>query len=228
MLTLKQQKYVKNRYRWVFRAQKPFDVANPSSKGLGMADDAFDTHAKSPDAKAFSVHNSIVLIGMMGAGKTTVGRRLAKRIGLDFVDSDSEIEKAAQMSVSDIFETYGEEYFRDGERRVLTRLLDGGYKVIATGGGAFMDEETRKIVADKATVVWLEASLDVLVERTSRRDVRPLLREGDPRETLSRLLDVRTPIYRQADVTVKSSDGPHDTVVTAVIDSLIEEGTLRD
>ena len=193
-----------------------------------MSEAAIDPHSSSFDSSLLSVRSTIVLIGMMGAGKTTVGRRLAKRLGLDFVDSDAEIEKAAQMSVADIFESYGESYFRDGERRVLTRLLDEGTKVIATGGGAFMDEETRRLISEKSTVVWLEASLDVLVERTARRDTRPLLRSGDPRETLSGLLDTRTPIYEQADIVVKSSDGPHDTVVTAIIEALLEEGTLRD
>lgn len=192
-----------------------------------MCEAAIDSPSSSYDSRLLSVRSTIVLIGMMGAGKTTVGRRLAKRLDLDFVDSDAEIEKAAQMSVADIFESYGESYFRDGERRVLTRLLDEGTKVIATGGGAFMDAETRKLISGKATVVWLEASLDVLVERTSRRDTRPLLRNGDPKETLSGLLDERTPVYEQADVVVKSSDGPHDTVVTSIIDALMDEGTVR-
>ena len=152
---------------------------------------------------------SIVLVGMMGAGKSTVGRRLAMRLRLPFLDADIEIEAAASMSIPDIFATHGELYFRDGEARVIARLLDNGPAVIATGGGAVMREETRKRIADKAVSIWLKADLDVIMKRVKRRADRPLLQTEDPTATVARLLEVREPLYRSADLTILSRDGPH-------------------
>lgn len=173
------------------------------------------------------VDRTIVLVGLMGAGKTTVGRRLARRLGLEFADSDFEIEKAAQMTVADIFSTYGEEYFRGGERRVISRLMDGPPRVLATGGGAFINDETRTLMKEKSISVWLDASLDVLVERTSRRDTRPLLQDGDPKDILKKLLADRTPIYAQADIKIQSSDGPHDMVVNSIVQTLENKGLIN-
>jgi shikimate kinase len=164
--------------------------------------------------------DTIVMVGLMGAGKTSIGRRLAARVGLPFVDADEEIEAAAGSSIEDIFERLGEASFRDGERRVIARLLDGPPIVLATGGGAFMDPQTRERIAAKAISVWLRADLDTLVRRTSRRNDRPLLKDGDPREILARLMDQRYPIYQQADIVVDSVDAPADETVQNVLDAL--------
>ncbi len=163
---------------------------------------------------------TIVLVGLMGVGKTTVGRRLARRLDVDFVDSDHEIELAAGMSVAEIFETYGEDEFRSVERRVIARLLDEKPQVIATGGGAFVNGETRALIKEKSLSVWLDAEVDVLVERTARKDTRPLLKEGDPVDILTRLKAKRTPFYMQANVHVLSIEGPHETVVGDIIKAL--------
>ncbi|MBV1901941.1 MAG: shikimate kinase [Kordiimonadaceae bacterium] len=171
-------------------------------------------------SNAHAAHRTIVLVGLMGVGKTTVGRRLAKKLGLDFVDSDFEIEQAAGMSVSEIFEKYGEDDFRSGERRVMTRLLDGTPKVIATGGGAFINAETRALIKSNALTIWLDADTDILVERTGRRDTRPLLKEGNPEEILAKLAAERAPFYAEADLKIVSSEGLHDTVVNAILDAL--------
>ncbi|MBB4659353.1 shikimate kinase [Parvularcula dongshanensis] len=162
----------------------------------------------------------IVLVGLMGAGKTTVGRRLAQRLKVSFHDADHEIETAANMRIADIFEIYGEAYFREGERKVIERLLSGPPHVLATGGGAFMDAETRALVKASATSIWLRADLDLLVKRTALRDTRPLLRQGDPREILSRLLEERGPVYAQADITIDSADGPHARTTEKVLKAL--------
>lgn len=162
----------------------------------------------------------------MGAGKTTVGRRLAKRLGLEFSDSDQEIEKAAQMSVSEIFSSYGEDYFRAGERRVIARLMSDTVCVLATGGGAFINEETRSLMKENAITIWLDADLDVLVERTGRRDTRPLLKNGDPAQILTRLMEERAPIYAEADIHIHSSEGPHDAVVDDIVSALKEKELL--
>ena len=156
----------------------------------------------------------------MGVGKTTIGRRLAHRLDLPFVDADEEIEAAAGMSVSEIFARFGEPYFRDGERRVIARLIDGTPKVIATGGGAFMNERTRALILDRATAVWLEADLDTLVERVRRRSTRPLLKDRDPREVLSELARVRNPVYALAPIHVRSQPSPHDATVKAILEAL--------
>ena len=179
------------------------------------------------NASSPQVARTIVLVGLMGAGKTTVGRRLARRLGLEFADSDFEIEKAAQMTVADIFSTYGEDYFRAGERRVISRLMDGPARVLATGGGAFINDETRTLMKEKSITIWLDASLEVLVERTSRRDTRPLLQSGNPETILEQLLADRTPIYAQADIKIQSSDGPHDTVVDSIVQTLENQGWIN-
>ena len=165
---------------------------------------------------------TIVLVGIMGVGKTTVGKRLAAILDLPFFDADEEIEKAAGMSVAEYFEKYGEAEFRKGERRVIRRLLGEGRHVLATGGGAFTDPKTRKMIKQKAVSVWLKADLDVVVERTSRRDTRPLLRGKDPREVLSRLLDERSPYYAEADIHLKTKDGPHAKTAEKIISALHE------
>ena len=157
---------------------------------------------------------------MMGAGKSTIGRRLAARLHLPFLDADIEIEAAAGMSIPDIFETHGEPYFRDGEARVIARLLDGGPAVIATGGGAFMREETRNRIRDKAVSIWLKADVDVIMKRVKRRADRPLLQTEDPTATVSRLLEAREPVYQSADLTIASRDVPHDRIVDECIDAL--------
>lgn len=162
----------------------------------------------------------LVLIGLMGAGKSSIGRRLAQVIDLPFVDVDAEIEKAAGQSIADIFNHHGETGFRDGERKVMLRLLDQGPQVLAAGGGAFMDSETRAGILDKAISVWLKADLDVLMERVLRRDDRPLLRVDDPRQVMEKLMRERTPVYGQADLTVASTEESHEAVVARIIESL--------
>lgn len=174
---------------------------------------------KRPDLR---ITRPIVLVGLMGAGKTTTGRRLAKRLGVPFADADEEIEEAAGMRIADIFEIYGEADFRDGERKVMQRLLDGPPHVLATGGGAFMNDETRALVKAKATSVWLKADLETHVRRTSLRDTRPILRRGDPKVILGKLIEERSPIYAQADITVESRDGPHRDTVGTIIHELLQ------
>ncbi len=163
---------------------------------------------------------SIVLVGIMGAGKSSVGRRLAARLGMPFVDADTEIEKAADMSIPEIFAKHGEPYFRAGETRVIARILEGGPQVLATGGGAFMNLETRAAIRAKGISIWLRATLDVLSRRVKRRGDRPLLKSADPIETLKRLIDERYPVYAEADLTVESRDVPHEAIVEEVIESL--------
>jgi shikimate kinase len=163
---------------------------------------------------------SIVLVGMMGAGKSTIGRRLAARLRLPFTDADTEIEAAAGMSIPDIFETRGEAQFRDGEARVIARLLEHGPIVLATGGGAFMREETRDRIRAKAISIWLRADADVIMRRVRRRADRPLLRTADPEATVNRLLGEREPVYQNADLTILSRDVPHDRIVEECIEAL--------
>ncbi|MCK0128597.1 shikimate kinase [Erythrobacter sp. F6033] len=172
------------------------------------------------DRIAARIDRPVVLIGLMGAGKSTVGRRLAAMLGRDFIDADDAIEDAAQRKISEIFEEFGEAYFRDGERRVIARLIEENSGVIATGGGAFVDPETRALILEKAIAVWIDCDLDTLVERTSRRNHRPLLRNGDPREILGRLIKERGPLYSQAQVRVLSEDGPHNDTAKLIIEAI--------
>jgi shikimate kinase len=162
----------------------------------------------------------IVLVGLMGVGKSTVGRRLARRLGLPFVDSDSEIEEAVGLPWGELFERYGEADFRDGERRLVARLVDGQVKVIATGGGVFVDPRTRELLKEKTITVWLDAPVDVLAERTSRRNTRPLLKNGDPKGTLERLAEIERLAYSEAHLHVKSGEGAHKEVVEAIVEAL--------
>jgi len=164
----------------------------------------------------------VVLVGLMGVGKSTVGRRLAKRLGLSFVDSDAEIEDAAGYPAAEIFERYGETDFRDGERRLVARLIEGEVRVIATGGGAYIDQRTRELLNERAITIWLDAPVDILAERTSRRDTRAQLRNGDPKAVLERLADERRASYAQAHIHVRSGDGAHKDVVEAIIQALDE------
>lgn len=176
--------------------------------------------AKNPEFANLHLSRSLVLVGLMGAGKTTIGKRLATTIGVPFIDSDNEIVEAAGCSISDIFEIYGEQVFRDLELRVMTRLLSGPPCVLATGGGAFIQPAIREAIQEKAMAVWLKADLDVLVERVSRKDSRPLLKAGDKKEILSRLMHERYPIYSEADMVIDSNAGPHETVVKDIIEML--------
>lgn len=165
---------------------------------------------------------SLVLVGMMGAGKSSVGRKLAMRLALPFVDADSEIEVAAGMTIPEIFEIRGEPEFRSGEARVIARLLDSGPQVLATGGGAYMNSETRKLIAQKGISIWLKADFDILMRRIKRRTDRPLLRTADPESTLKRLIDERYPVYALADLTIESRDVSHEVIVDEVIEALAE------
>ena len=169
---------------------------------------------------AHDTRKSIVLIGLMGAGKSSLGRRLAKRVDLPFTDTDDEVVKAAGCSIEDIFELYGEAAFRDTEHRVITRLLEEGPKVLATGGGAFMDSRTRAKIGKWGISVWLRADLDVLVRRTRRRGDRPLLKNRDPRATLERLMNERYPVYAEADIVVDTGDEKPDAMVERVVGAL--------
>lgn len=179
--------------------------------------------ARTDSVQPYSPDRPIVLVGMMGAGKTTVGRRLAKRLGVPFVDADEEIENAAGMSIADYFDQYGEAAFRDGERKVIQRLIaEQGPCVLATGGGAFMDEETRAEIQAHGVSVWLRADLELLVKRTSKRNTRPLLKQGDPREILQSLMDERYPTYAHAHVTVDTADVPHEQVVGEIVNRLAD------
>ncbi len=186
-----------------------------------MSDAALPLPA-SPEADILSAlgARSIVLVGMMGVGKSTIGRRLATRLKLPFVDADTEIEAAAGMTIPEIFEHHGEPHFRDGEARVIARLLESGPMVLATGGGAFMREETRTRIAAKAISIWLRADHDVIMRRVRRRADRPLLQTADPEGTVARLLAEREPVYADADLTIASRDVPHDKIVEECIEAL--------
>jgi shikimate kinase len=179
-----------------------------------------ETATPEPAIAASLGPRSIVLVGMMGAGKSSIGRRLAARLGLAFVDADVEIEKAAGMSIPDIFSTRGEPEFRAGEARVIARLLEGGPQVLATGGGAFMNADTRTAIGAKGVSVWLKAELDVLMRRIKRRHDRPLLKTGDPAATLRDLIAVRYPVYAEAEITVQSREVPHERIVEEIVSEL--------
>jgi shikimate kinase len=174
------------------------------------------------EALARRIDRPVVLVGMMGVGKSSVGRKLATLLHLPFVDADDEIETAAQMTIAEMFDRFGETYFRDGERRVIARLIDGANngdrrKVIATGGGAFVNPETRALILERAITVWLDSEVDTLLDRVARKDNRPLLRQGNPRETLSRLRTERAPLYAEAPIHVLSGNGPHHRTLAKVL-----------
>ena len=163
---------------------------------------------------------SLVLVGLMGAGKSTVGRRLAQRLNMNFVDADAAIEEAAGMSIPEIFASHGEAYFREGERRVITRILEDGQQVLATGGGAFMNEQTRASIAAHGISVWLKANLPLLMKRVSRRANRPLLLNDDPESVMRKLMDTRYPVYATSNVVIESRDVSHNVIVNDVIRAL--------
>ena len=165
---------------------------------------------------------TVVMVGMMGAGKSSVGRRLAARLGLPFVDADTEIEQAANATINEIFERHGEPYFRDGERRVIRRLLDGQPKVLATGGGAFMLPETRGAIRENGVSIWLKADRDLILSRVRRRANRPLLKGGDPETVIDRLIAERQPVYAEADIHIQSRDVAHDVVIDDILGALAE------
>lgn len=180
------------------------------------------------DSAAAPARRTIALVGLMGVGKSTVGRRLAQRLSMSFVDADHEIEEAAGMTVTDIFSILGEAEFRAGEARVMRRLLEGPPVVLATGGGAMLDPETRALMKQHATSVWMRADLSVVVERVQRRDTRPLLRGRDPTETLKVLAEARYPLYAEADLTVDVGAGAHSQAVEAILRQLRRYWSRRD
>jgi shikimate kinase len=189
-----------------------------------MSETALPTHATAQEAAIVAAlgKRSVVLVGMMGAGKSTIGRRLALRLRLPFVDADNEIEAAAGMSIPDIFEVHGEPHFRDGEARVIARLLESGPILLATGGGAFMREDTRGKIRDKAISMWLKADADVILRRVKRRADRPLLQNADPAAVIARLIEARHPFYEQTDILIDSRDVPHDRIVDECVVALHE------
>jgi shikimate kinase len=183
-----------------------------------------DEPAQRPEAaaiKAMLGKRSLVLVGLMGAGKSTIGKRVAQMLGVPFIDADTEIEVASRMTIPELFERYGEPEFRDLERRVIRRILRTGPKVLATGGGAFMNEQTRKAIARAGVSVWLKADLDVLMERVSRKGNRPLLKTANPRATMQELMDKRYPVYELSEITVISRDEKKDVMAGEVIDALV-------
>lgn len=171
-------------------------------------------------AKALLRGRPIVLVGLMGAGKTSIGRRLAEKMGLAFVDADHEIEAAAGKTIADIFAEHGEAYFRDGERKVIARLMENGEQILATGGGAYMNPETRARIREGGICVWLKADLDLLMKRVMKRNDRPLLRTADPEAVMRRLIEDRYPVYAEADVTVECRDVQHAQMVNDVLRAL--------
>jgi shikimate kinase len=184
-----------------------------------MEVDETQLSARDIEALAKAIDRPVVLVGMMGVGKSSVGKRLAALLHWPFVDADDEIEKAAQMTIPEMFDAYGEGYFRDGERRVIARLMEdgAGRRVIATGGGAFCNPDTRALILANGLAVWLDSDVDTLVERTARKGNRPLLQGGDPRQILGRLRDERQPHYAQAPIHVTSGNGPHSRTVGKVL-----------
>lgn len=189
-----------------------------------MSNDTDQGLAATPEAAMLAAlgRRSVVLVGMMGAGKSSIGRRLALRLGIPFVDADAEIEKAAGMTITDIFATRGEPEFRAGEARVIARLLESSPQVLATGGGAFINPDIRNAIALKGVSVWLNAEFEVLMRRIRRRHDRPLLKTGDPAETVRQLIAERYPVYATADVTVQSREVPHDKIVEEIVSALTE------
>jgi shikimate kinase len=175
-----------------------------------------------------ALNRTVALVGMMGAGKTSVGKRLGSRLGVPFRDADHEIEAAAGLTVAEIFERFGEAHFRDGERKVIARLLEEPPHVLAAGGGAYMDEATRAAMARQAFTIWLKAPLPLLLSRVKKRDTRPLLRSGDAKATLERLLKAREPVYAKADMTLESADEPHGAAVDRIIAALKIRGLYEE
>lgn len=175
-----------------------------------------------PDFAAIAarITRPVVLVGLMGVGKSTVGRKLASLLRRSFIDADEAIAEAAGRSIPEIFDTFGEAHFRDGERRVIARLIDEGHGVIATGGGAFIDPDTRRAILERGIAVWIDCDIDTLVERTARRDTRPLLNSGDPREILTRLAATRAPFYGEAPIRIMSENGPHAETARAIIEAI--------
>lgn len=196
-------------------------MVRPESSEVGERNDAADLRRQ---AEGIALDRTIALVGLMGAGKTTIGRRLAQALKLPFVDADEAIAEAAQRSIPEIFAEHGELEFRRGERRVIRRLLDESPHVLATGGGAFIDPRTRALMKEKAFSIWLKAPLDVLMQRVTRRDHRPLLKEDDPRAVMERLMAERYPIYAEADITIETGAGPHNAAVRAILAALKERG----
>lgn len=191
--------------------------AEPASTDPATADPAAPADLA---AIAARITCPVVLVGLMGVGKSTVGRKLASLLRRDFVDADEAIVEAAQLSIPEIFEQFGEPYFRDGERRVIARLIEEGHGVIATGGGAFVDPSTRALILERAIAVWIDCDIDTLVERTARRNTRPLLKNGNPREILTRLAAERAPFYAEAPIRVVSENGPHADTARAIIEAI--------
>jgi len=171
---------------------------------------------------------SVVLVGLMGCGKSSIGRRLASRLSLPFIDADEEIERVAQKSISEIFADHGESFFRDRESRVIARLLDSGPQVLATGGGAFITAGTRDKIRNAGLSIWLRAELPVLMRRVGKRDTRPLLKSGDPEAVMRDLMEKRYPVYAEADLTVESRDVPHDSIVSEIVDALARHPALAE
>ena len=193
----------------------------PALTELAMSEEII-IRPEAAEIKAKLGKRSIVVIGLMGAGKSTIGKRLAQMLGLSFIDADTEIETVSRMTIPELFAAYGEPEFRDLERRVIKRILRTGPRVLATGGGAFMNEATRKTIAKSGVSVWLKAELDVLMERVGRKGNRPLLKTDDPRATMQSLMDQRYPVYAEADVTVLSRDEKKDVMVIEVIEALAQ------
>lgn len=187
---------------------------------MGSHDQPYNHRVNSTPAP--HVDRPVVLVGMMGVGKTSIGKRLAGRLGISFVDADEEIERAAGMSIAEIFEKFGEPYFRDGERRVIARLIEGTPKVIATGGGAFINDETRALVLHRALSIWLDADVRILAERVGRRSHRPLLKDRDPVEVLTELGKTRNPLYAAADIHIRSDASPHARTVENILKALAQ------
>ncbi len=190
----------------------------PESSDIGEREDAAASLRR--QAEGLVPTRTIALVGLMGAGKTTIGRRLAQALALPFADADSEIATAAGRSIDAIFAEHGECEFRRGERQVIARLLAGPLHVLATGGGAFIDPRTRALMKERAISIWLKAPLDVLMKRVAKRDDRPLLKEDDPRAVMQRLMDDRYPIYAEADLTIETGHGPHNSAVVLILDAL--------
>lgn len=200
-------------------------MTRPDSSDLGERTDT--AAALRRQAVGLVLGRTIALVGLMGAGKTTIGRRLAHALDLPFADADAEIVAAAGRSVEAIFAEHGECEFRRGERKVIARLLAGPHHVLATGGGAFIDPRTRALMKERAISIWLKAPLDVLMKRVSKRDDRPLLKEDDPRAVMQRLMDERYPIYAEADLTIETGIGPHNSAVTQILDALRKQQAVK-